>query len=82
MWFHIKRAIIKQHVGSEVMDDTRERVSPPKTISVPQAGREYYGVGKNLAYKLAQEGKIPVIQVGRLLRVPVAAMERKLESVG
>jgi len=54
----------------------------PKTISVPAAGRKYYGIGKNLSYDAARRGQIPTIRIGRLLRVPVAAMERLLESVG
>ncbi len=52
-----------------------------KTISVEEAGRRYFGIGRNLAYRLAHEGKIPTIKLGRLLRVPVIAMERKLERV-
>jgi len=54
----------------------------PKTISVPAAGRTYYGIGKNLSYDAARRGEIPTIRVGRLLRVPVAAMERLLEQAG
>jgi hypothetical protein len=53
----------------------------PRTISVPEAGRIYLGVGRNAAYRAAREGLIPVIKVGRLSRVPVVAMERKLERV-
>ena len=52
----------------------------PKTISVPEAGRIFYGIGRDASYQAAARGDIPVIQVGRLKRVPVAAMERKLEQ--
>ena len=52
------------------------------TISVPEAGKQYYGIGKNASYDAAARGEIPTIKVGRLLRVPVAAMERKLEQAG
>jgi hypothetical protein len=51
-----------------------------KTITVPDAGRIYYGIGRNAAYAAAARGDIPTIKVGRLLRVPVAAMERRLEQ--
>jgi excisionase family DNA binding protein len=51
-----------------------------KTISVPEAGRTYLNVGKGLSYDLARQGVIPTIKVGRLLRVPVAAMERLLDQ--
>ena len=54
----------------------------PKTISVPQAGRIYLGIGRDASYAAARRGDIPVIQVGRLLRVPVVAMERMLDRVG
>jgi len=53
-----------------------------KTMSVPEAGRVYYGIGKNLSYDAAHRGEIPTIRIGRLLRVPIAAMERRLEEAG
>jgi hypothetical protein len=49
-----------------------------KTLSVPEAGRRYFGLSKNGSYEAAKRGDIPTIQVGRLLRVSVAAMERKV----
>lgn len=54
----------------------------PKTMSVPEAGRVFYGIGRDASYAAAKTGAIPVIQIGRLLRVPVIAMERKLDRVG
>jgi hypothetical protein len=59
-----------------------ELIASPKTISVPQAGKEYFGIGRNASYEAARRGDIPVIKIGRLKRVPVGAMERKLEAVG
>jgi hypothetical protein len=53
-----------------------------KTISVPQAGREFFGLSRNASYKAAQRGEIPTLRIGRLLRVPVMALERKLEGAG
>jgi hypothetical protein len=52
------------------------------TISVPEAGRRYFGLSRNAAYDAAKRGEIPTISVGRLLRVPVRAMERKLDRAG
>lgn len=52
-----------------------------KTISVPEAGKKYYGLSRKGSYDAAQRGEIPTIKVGRLLRVPVRAMERKLDIV-
>jgi hypothetical protein len=53
-----------------------------KTISVPEAGKEYFDLGRNASYEAARRGEIPTIRIGRLLRVPVVALERKLEEVG
>jgi len=52
----------------------------PLTISVPEAGKVYYGLSRNGSYAAAERGEIPVIRIGRLLRVPVRAMERKLDN--
>ena len=52
----------------------------PRTLTVLEAGRIYYGLGRNASYAAAARGDIPIIKVGRLLRVPVAAMERRLEE--
>ena len=51
----------------------------PKPMSVPDAGRVYLGVGRDASYQAARQGLIPVIKVGHLLRVPIAAMERLME---
>jgi hypothetical protein len=51
----------------------------PITISVPQAGQRYFGLCRNAAYEAAARGDIPTIRIGRLLRVPVRALERMLE---
>jgi hypothetical protein len=53
-----------------------------KTLTVPEAGRRYFGLGRNASYEAARRGDIPTIRIGRLLRVPVVQMERKLESAG
>jgi hypothetical protein len=51
-----------------------------KTMTVPTAGKIYFGLGRNASYEAAKRGDIPTIKIGKLLRVPVAAMERKLEQ--
>jgi hypothetical protein len=56
-------------------------VAERKTISIEEAGRIYYGLSRNASYDAAGRGEIPYIQVGRLKRVPVAAMEKRLASV-
>ena len=54
----------------------------PLTITVPEAGKKYFGLGRNGSYLAAERGDIPTIRVGRLLRVPVRAMEKMLDRAG
>jgi len=51
----------------------------PKTLSVPEAGKRYFGLCRNAAYDAAARGDLPTIRIGRLLRVPVRALERMLD---
>jgi hypothetical protein len=51
-------------------------------MSVPEAGKKYFGLSRNGSYDAAERGEIPTIQVGRLLRVPIRLMERKLDTAG
>jgi hypothetical protein len=51
----------------------------PLTVSVPEAGRRYFGLCRNASYDAAARGDIPTIRMGRLLRVPVRALERMLD---
>ena len=52
-----------------------------KTISVPEAGRRYFDLCRGASYEAAKRGDIPTIRIGRLLRVPVRALERMLDQV-
>jgi len=60
----------------------KETTPAPLTISVPEAGRRYYGLSRNGSYDAAARGEIPTVRVGKLLRVPVRAMERLLDRAG
>jgi Helix-turn-helix domain len=51
-----------------------------KTLSVPEAGRQYYDLSRNAAYAAAKRGDIPTIRIGKLLRVPVRALEQQLDA--
>lgn len=51
-----------------------------QTLSVPKAGRDYYDLGRNAAYAAAKRGDIPTIRIGKLLRVPIRALEAKLDA--
>jgi excisionase family DNA binding protein len=48
--------------------------------SAAQLGWRYLGLSRNSSYAAAERGEIPTIRVGRLLRVPVRAMERLLDQ--
>lgn len=54
----------------------------PFTISVPEAGQRYLSLSRNASYAAAQRGEIPTIRIGRLLRVPVRALEGMLDKAG
>lgn len=52
----------------------------PKTMTVPDAGAEYFGLSRGGSYEAAKRGEIPTIRIGKLLRVPVRALEDMLNS--
>jgi hypothetical protein len=54
---------------------------PKRWLSVPDAGRIYYGLSRNGSYDAAERGEIPTVRVGRLLLVPVQAMEAIFDRV-
>ena len=47
------------------------------TISVTAAAK-VLGVGRNAAYAAAARGDIPVIRIGKRMRVPIPALEKML----
>lgn len=49
----------------------------PPTLSVEEAA-ELCGIGRNAAYRAAQEGDLPAFRLGRRWRVPTAALLRLL----
>jgi hypothetical protein len=57
-------------------------IEAPKTISVPQAGKTYFNLSRNGSYLAASRGHIPTLRIGKLLRVPVRALEQMLEMHG
>jgi hypothetical protein len=52
----------------------------PKTLSVPDAGRIYFDMGRNASYAAAALGQLPTIKIGSRLRCPVVALERMMEQ--
>jgi excisionase family DNA binding protein len=47
-------------------------------MTVPEAGAQYFGLSRGGSYAAAKNGDIPTIKIGRLLRVPVRALEERL----
>jgi hypothetical protein len=64
-----------------VLSRRKEHEHSPETLSVPEAGERYYGLSRNGSYDAAARGDIPTIRAGRLLRVPIRAMEAKLNRI-
>lgn len=48
------------------------------TISVPDAGRLFFGLSRNAAYEAAKSGDIPTIRIGGRIMVPVVPLAEKL----
>jgi hypothetical protein len=51
-----------------------------KTLSVPEAGKRYFDLSRNGSYVAVRLGMIPVIKLGKKLRVPIIALERMLQE--
>jgi excisionase family DNA binding protein len=50
-------------------------------MTVPEAGAEYFGLSRGGSYEAAKRGEIPTIRIGKLLRVPVKALDEMLSEV-
>ncbi len=48
-------------------------------LTVPEAA-DYLGIGKTLAWQLVQQGILPSVRLGRLVRVPRARLDAWLAS--
>ena len=55
----------------------------PFTMSIPAAGKKYFGLSRNGSYEAAKLGIIPTIEVGRSRKVAlVRPLEQKLNGNG
>jgi len=52
-----------------------------QTMSVPDAGRRYLGLGRSASYRAADRGDLPTIGAGKKRRVPIRTMEAILDAV-
>ena len=69
-------ALSEQMTSAERKDMSQDA---PLTMTIPEAGQKYLGLSRGGAYNPAHRGEIQTIKVGRLLRVPVRAMEALLD---
>jgi hypothetical protein len=53
-----------------------------KLLSVPEAGRRYFGLSRNGSYDAARRGELPVIRIGRKVWASVPAIERMIAEAG
>ena len=47
-------------------------------MSVPAAGKRYFGLGKYASHQAAAEGTIPTIKIGRLMKALPRQIEKRL----
>lgn len=57
---------------------TIEEALKKPTISVPDAGRLFFGLARNAAYSAAERGDFQTIKVGGRIVVPVAPLAAML----
>jgi len=60
--------------------EIKQEAEPEKawTMSIPAAGKKYYGLGKFASYQAAEDGLIPYIQVGRFKKALPHKIEQQL----
>jgi len=56
-----------------------EKYGKPLTMSVPEGGWIYFGLGRMGSYKAAHRGDLEVMEVGGVMRVITAAMDAKMD---
>jgi hypothetical protein len=59
-------------------NETRKR----PTMQVPEAGKQYFGLGRNASYDAARRGQIPTIRIGSRVFAIVAALDRMVGDAG
>jgi excisionase family DNA binding protein len=65
----------------------RPRILGPRwdkhdSFSVEEAGMQILGMSRNKSYEAANKGQLPIVRIGRVIRVPRHALERLLTGAG
>src|SRR5215469_12238196 len=71
-----------QAAGGVPAGDPQNLPAAVKTMSVPDCGWLYFGLGRNASYEAAKRGDIPTIRIGRLLRAVPSVLDRRLAEAG
>jgi hypothetical protein len=69
---------VPQTQKADSMNEELEKLLSMPTAPVAEVGRLCYGLCRNASYDAARRGDIPTIRIGRLLKVPPAALRRQL----
>ena len=56
--------------------NTNKRLPP--TMTIPEAGRRYFKLGRNSSYEAAKQGEIPWIPMRNRKLVPTALLHKQL----
>src|SRR5215471_16025568 len=73
-----RASTIRTHMKGDHMDSRTK--NDPKTLSVPDAGKTYFGLCRAGSYSAAARGELPTVKIGRRLRVPIRALEKMLDE--
>jgi len=65
-------------MAKEKLASVKSGAEPAWTMSIPAAGRKYFGLGKFASYQAAEEGLIPYVKVGRLKKALPRQIEKRL----
>jgi hypothetical protein len=58
-------------------EPTNEQSRP--TMPVPEAGKKYFGLGRNASYAAAKRGEIPTMRINKRLFAIVAKLDRMVD---
>jgi hypothetical protein len=68
----VPRGTAQEQIGNSMIET--------QTLTIPEAGKLYFSLSRNASYAAAKRGDIPTIKIGKLLRVPIRAMEQQLNA--
>ena len=62
------------------MTELNQTEKSPYTMSVPDAGRHYFDLGRSASYEAARRGDLPTVWIGGRIFACVRAIERMLDD--